>query len=119
MLRALVLVGVFLAGLGPASPVQAQIQGQNPWESSPNLADSLSKNEQISPGDQKIERLHYEDSATRIEELRVGGESQSISVQSRLPVPGWQVLRNESARGNGLNDSTAGKRQRVWNILDF
>ncbi|MGE4239750.1 hypothetical protein [Ramlibacter sp.] len=55
---------------------------------------------------QKIERIRIEDEGNRIDELRVGGETQSITVQpkgSRLPA--YEIRR--------------GDRQRVWNVLAF
>ena len=69
--------------------------------------------------DQKIERLQYEDSGARIEELRVGGQSQAVTVQPKLPVPAWQMLREGAAHSGGVNDSAQSRRARVWNLLNF
>ncbi|MGE0332838.1 MAG: hypothetical protein AB7P37_19340 [Ramlibacter sp.] len=53
---------------------------------------------------QRIERVRIEDAGSRVDELRYGGESQSITVQPKADVPEYQVQR----------DGT-----RVWNVLKF
>ena len=53
---------------------------------------------------QRIERVRIEDSGARVEELRYGGETQSITVQPKTDMPEYQV------RGDGA---------RVWNVFKF
>ena len=71
---------------------------------------------------QKIERLRAEDGANRIEEVRVGGETQSITVQPKAPVPPYEMQPSDLARRrpadarDGLSGS-GGKR--VWNVFGF
>lgn len=67
-----------------------------------------------------IERIRTEDAGSRIDELRVGGETQQITVQPKLPVPSYEIKPAEGARGNapatGSNDTNG---SRVWNIFKF
>lgn len=68
----------------------------------------------VQPGrqNQTIERLRTEDAGTRIDELRVGGQTQSITVQPKNDMPAYEV-RPADAQGN----SSPGMR--VWNFLKF
>lgn len=72
--------------------------------------------------DLRIERIQIEDAGSRIDELRVGGETQSIVVAPKGGMPAYDVLpggtnRNltRGERGNG----TANGGTRVWKLLDF
>ena len=70
---------------------------------------------------QKIERLKAEDSAVRIDELRVGGESQSVTVQPKdSALPAYEIQPSDGARTRpdtrGFSES---KPVRVWNIFSF
>lgn len=48
--------------------------------------------EQLDPRkNQKIERIRHEDSGSRIDELRVGGETQQITVTTRSRLPAYEV----------------------------
>ena len=70
--------------------------------------------------DQTIQRIHTEDAGSRIDELRVGGETEKITVQPKTSVPPYEVKPAESARGKApaaANGDTNGSR--VWNVLKF
>ena len=105
---------VFLLGLLAGVAVQAQVQSQNSPQPSPVLRESLSKREQIQADartpmledrlNQRIERLRVEDEAVVIDELRVGGQSQRLTVQPMGRLPAYQVLPGGT---------------RVWNFLSF
>jgi hypothetical protein len=64
---------------------------------SPTAAPSASAQRE-SRGSQKIERIVVEDSGTRIDELRVGGETQSITVQPKGNLPSYSVQPVTGAR---------------------
>jgi hypothetical protein len=101
---------------------------QNPGQNSPQPAaggrDALQKDEQAQPGrkNQRIERIHHEDAGSRIDELRYGGQTQSITVQPKANVPEYQVQPPDQARSRPAENrdglSSAGG-QRVWNVLKF
>ena len=68
-----------------------------------------------------IERIRTEDAGSRVDELRVGGETQNITVQPKSggKVP-YEVKQAASAKGNApsaSNGDTNGAR--VWNVLKF
>ena len=70
--------------------------------------------------DKKIERIRTEDSGTRIDELRVGGETQQITVQPKTGGAAYEVKSAEGARGTApaaASNDTNGSR--VWNVLKF
>jgi len=70
--------------------------------------------------DQAIKRIRTEDAGTRIDELRVGGETQQIIVQPKTGGAAYEVKPAEGARGaapsSGNNDTNG---TRVWNVLKF
>ena len=70
--------------------------------------------------DKKIERIRTEDAGTRIDELRVGGETQQITVQPKTGGAAYEVKPAEGARG-GAPDTTSNDTNgsRVWNVLKF
>jgi hypothetical protein len=70
---------------------------------------------------QKIERIHVEDSGNSIDEVRVGGQTQSVRVQPKAGVPAYEVPPTDSARSGPPNtrDGFASRKQRVWNLFDF
>ena len=71
---------------------------------------------------QKIERIHIEDNGARIDELRVGGQTQSITVQPKANVPEYEFQPTDLARSrpadnrDGLSSPSS---QRVWNLFRF
>ena len=72
--------------------------------------------------EQRIERIQIEDTGSRIDELRVGGETQSIVVSPRDGMPSYNVLpggtNRNLTRGERGNGTTTGGT-RVWKLLDF
>ena len=54
---------------------------------------------------QKIERIHVEDSGSKVDELRVGGQTQQIVVQPKARVPAYEIRPKDG--------------QRVWNVLSY
>jgi hypothetical protein len=106
--------GFCLLGLLASTALQAQVHTQNSPQPSPVLREPLSKREQIQADNrapvledrlnQRIERLRVEDEAVVIDELRVGGQSQRLTVQPKGRLPAYQVLPGGT---------------RVWNFLSF
>ncbi|MDB5887116.1 MAG: hypothetical protein JWR74_3287 [Polaromonas sp.] len=70
--------------------------------------------------DKKIERIRTEDAGTRIDELRVGGETQQITVQPKNGGAAYEVKPAEGARGTApAASSNETNGSRVWNVLKF
>jgi hypothetical protein len=71
---------------------------------------------------QRVEHIHLEDSGAKIDEIRYGGQTQSITVQPRGNMPEYEVepanlARSRPADHRGGLSSAGG--QRVWNIFRF
>ena len=70
---------------------------------------------------QKIERIQIEDAGNRIEEVRVGGQTQSVTVQPKANVPAYEIQPTDMARSRPSDgrDGFAERKQRVWNVFGF
>lgn len=70
---------------------------------------------------QKIERIRVEDGGNRVDELRVGGETQSVTVQPKAAVPAYELQPTDMARSRPADsrEGMAGKAPRVWNVFNF
>jgi hypothetical protein len=90
-----------------AAPAPALAPANNPTSRRPDAA---------------IQRIRTEDAGSRIDELRVGGETQSITVQPKADVPAYEVLPSDATKGGGTEPSRSGAGatgSRVWNVLKF
>ncbi len=92
------------AGLMLSLAAPAWSQGQAPRLVEPSV--------QPGPGNQTIERIRTEDAGNRIDEVRVGGQTQSISVQPKNDMPAYEIRPADPQGG-----PNAGKR--MWNFIKF
>ncbi len=100
--------------LGVAGPAAAQSTA--PERQAAPAANSASRT------DRRIERILIEDSGARIDELRVGGETQSITVSPKGGMPAYDILpagANLGPAGIDRGSSAARGGTRVWKILGF
>jgi hypothetical protein len=73
-------------------------------------------------GEPAVQRTVFEDDGSRIEELRVRGQTRRISVQPKVgPRAGYEIIV-----GDGLREPPAGGNadkgaigQRVWHVFSF
>lgn len=70
---------------------------------------------------QKIENIHVEDNGAKVDEVRYGGQTQSITVQPKANMPAYEVLPNDGGRERQGQPETgsSGNGPRVWNVLKF
>jgi hypothetical protein len=68
---------------------------------------------------QKVERIHVEDASNSIDEVRVGGQTQSVTVQPKAKVPPYEMQPSDLARSRPADTRDALGRQRVWNVFGF
>ena len=70
---------------------------------------------------QKIERIRIEDAGNRIEELRVGGQTQNITVQPKANVPAYEIQPDDLGRSrpSESREGFSARKPRVWNVLGF
>jgi hypothetical protein len=60
----------------------------------------------------RIERLSHEDDRSRIQELRVGGQTESIDVQPKNGAPAYQV-------GPSQNAPSPQQGRSFWRLFEF
>ena len=104
-MRALFLLA--LSALATAAAL-AQNPKENNSQPAPDKGEQLSQQEAAdSDKGQRIERIVVEDAGSRIDELRVGGETRSITVQPKVggKLPAYEVRPNDGTR--------------VWNLGRF
>ena len=107
--------GALLAALACAAPLAAvQAQSAPPPDAAQATPESPRSN-------QKIEHIRVEDSGARVDEVRYGGQTQSISVQPKANVPSYEVLPNDGGRSRQgqAETSSGGNGPRVWNLMKF
>jgi len=106
----------------PLAAVVAQTQAPSPAKLAPPVRAEAAPDtrNKLGRGDPTIERIRTEDAGSRIDELRVGGETKQISVQPKTTVPAYEVKPAEGARGTPpatTSNDTNGSR--VWNFFKF
>ena len=69
---------------------------------------------------QKIERLHTEDGAVAIDEVRYAGQTQSTTVQPKGDMPAYEILPATPGRARTDEGRASGTGlERVWNVFSF
>lgn len=108
-----------------SAPALAQNASQNAIQPSADGRGQLLEREQQAEGrhNQRIEHIVVEDAGSRVQELRVGGQTQSITVQPKTgtPLPAYEVRSNDGARARpgNFNESDTVTAPRVWNLRNF
>ena len=97
------------------TPVLAQESGEKSPSTNAQKAQTLSNQEQKNDKhNQRIERIRVEDEGSRVDELRVGGETKNITVQPKVGnLPAYEVQPQNSEGADGTNG------RRVWRALQF
>lgn len=102
------LGAMVLAALPPASPAWAQKAPAAPAAAASATASTPAASE----------RRVIEDDQARIEETRVRGQVQQITVQSKIgDVRPYEIVVGRGGRDPSQDKSAAG--QRVWSLLKF
>ena len=112
---------LFLLALATA-PALAQTSAQNPVQPSEQEREQLSKQEQKLEGrrNQRTERIRIEDEGSRVDELRIGGQTQSITVQPKVGnLPAYEVQPSDGVRNRPRNGAETDTGARVWNLKKF
>ena len=71
---------------------------------------------------QKVELIHLEDSANVIDEVRYGGQTQSITVQPKSKMPEYEVQPNDLSRtrpSDNRDGSNNAPGKSLWNVHKF
>lgn len=71
---------------------------------------------------QKVELIHLEDSANVIDEVRYGGQTQSITVQPKSKMPEYEVQPSDLSRtrpSDNRDGANNGPGTSLWNVHKF
>jgi hypothetical protein len=78
---------------------------------------------QTQPADpgQRVERITFEDKLTRIDELRVGGQTQRIEVTPKNGAPAYEIepLRSTEPPSQGAGGRTGNSGKSSWRLFNF
>ena len=116
ILKAVLLTATSLGGVAAL----AQAPASPPPPASPSSS-SITRDDPV-PRDsrnQRIEHIRVEDAGSRVDEVRTGGETKSITVQPKADVPAYEVRPADS---NSIDNREAGPGaagKRVWKVLNF
>ncbi|GAB2732115.1 hypothetical protein GCM10027019_09350 [Melaminivora jejuensis] len=125
-MRAPLLLSSLLLALASV-PALAQNSDQNSVSPNTGKREQLSNQEQSETLDgrrnQRVQRIVVEDSGSRVDELRVGGQTHSITVQPKTgaALPSYEVKAHDGARARpgNLDASDTMTAPRVWNLGRF
>ena len=96
--------------------------GQSSAPLTPRPAEAAQEQALDGRQNQRIQRIRVEDSGVRIDELRVGGQTQSIVVQPKGDLPEYEIQPADMARTRPADNREgigSANGQRVWNVLKF
>ena len=104
-----------------SAPAFAQNTSQNGIQRSSDKGEQLSNTEQKAPRtEQRTERIHLEDQGSTVDELRIGGQTRSITVQPAAGnMPSYEVLPSDGVRNRAQNGAESTTGPRVWNVMKF
>jgi len=71
-----------------------------------------------SPSD-RIERITHEDALSRVDELRVGGQTQRIEVQPKTGTPAYQIGTRQGPADQGTAQGSGSAGRSSWRLLKF
>ena len=112
---------LFLLALA-TGPVLAQTSAQNPVQPTEQEREQLLNQEQKQEGrrNQRVERIRIEDEGSRVDELRIGGQTQSITVQPKVGnLPAYEGQPSDGVRNRPRNGAETDTGSRVWNLKKF
>ncbi|MFY7904711.1 MAG: hypothetical protein ACOVO0_01120 [Burkholderiaceae bacterium] len=74
--------------------------------------------------DLRVERITHEDAGSRVDEVRVGGVTRQIDVQTKSGLPGYQIQPSATAQGSatpaGERTGSQGSSGRAsWRLFNF
>jgi len=107
LLLSALLASAAASAQAPATPPVPLVQDSPPLEGRKN---------------QKIEKIHVEDSRVSIDEVRYAGQTQSITVHPKANVPAYEIQPTDLGRSRPADNRdgmSSANGQRVWNVFHF
>lgn len=104
-----------------SAPAFAQNTSQNRVQGTQDKREQLSNTEQKDKRiEQRTERIHLQDQGSTVDELRIGGQTRSITVQPAAGnMPSYEVLPSDGVRNRPQNGAESTTGPRVWNVMKF
>ena len=104
-----------------SAPAFAQNTSQNGIQGTQDKREQLSNIEQKDKRvEQRTERIHLQDQGSTVDELRIGGQTRSITVQPAAGnMPSYEVLPSDGVRNRPQNGAESTTGPRVWNVMKF
>jgi hypothetical protein len=88
----------------------------------PEVANKVPADQPVERGtDQRVEQIQHEDKGSRIDELRVGGETRSITVNPKIgkgTAPAYEITPESNNRNPATSDGNGEGRAR-WKIFSY
>lgn len=82
-------------------------------------ADAVTRDTEPGRHHQRIEHIRIEDAGSRVDEVRTGGETQSITVTPKAPVPAYEVRPADVTRPASPEAGPGSAGPRSWKVLSF
>ena len=103
------------AQIAPGTPAPVSAAASAPLEGTIAIADGQRG------GEPAVQRTVIDDGRARIEEVRVRGQLQKVTVDPKGRLPGYEILVGDGSRdlSFGANTSRGAAGKRVWNVLAF
>jgi hypothetical protein len=100
-------VGAHAVDAAPPAPASAPLEA--------SAAEDKAANEPI------VKRTVIDDKRNHIEELRVRGQLQKVTVSPKDGAPGYEIIVGDGSRdlSPGVNTTRGATGQRVWNVFHF
>lgn len=89
-----------------------------PWSAQAQTPEGDSAALVRSPSD-RIERITHEDALSRVDELRVGGQTQRIEVQPKTGAPVYQIGTRQGPADQGTTQGSGSAGRSSWRLLKF
>ena len=85
-----------------------------------STAPTLASSGETAPPERKVEHIQHQDQSVTIDELRVGGQTQSIEVKpSNDKLRPYQVQPDKADAGISDKSTTKGLTNRSWKLFNF
>ncbi len=68
---------------------------------------------------QRVQHIQLEDAGSRVDEVRVGGETRSITVQPKVAMPAYDVRPADASAAASPEAGPGSSGPRVWKLLRF
>ena len=101
-----------LAALGLAA-------GMGAWAQTASTGPLVRDEPRLDRATQRVDHIRVEDSGSRVDEVRAGGQTQSITVQPKAAVPAYDVQPADVTRPAAAESAPGSAGQRTWKILSF